>query len=108
MASARVIRSQPANDDLDGIWDYLATEETPEVADFVIARLYEAMHRAAEAPFLHRTRAEYAGAPRRINMFNYAIFYDPLPDGDGIFVWRVLHGARDLPSLVHRPQGTRR
>ena len=48
----------------------------------MIARLYEAMYRAAEAPELHPARTEYEGAPRRINVFNYAIFYDPLPEGD--------------------------
>lgn len=107
MASSRVIRSDPAIADLDGIWDYLWREASPEIADFVIARLYEAMYRAAEAPDLHAPRTEYEGAPRRINLLNYAIFYDPLPDGDGIFVWRIIHGARDLTGLVRRPRDPR-
>lgn len=107
MASSRVIRSDPAIADLDRIWDYLDREASPEIADFVIARLYEAMYRAAEAPELHAPRIEYEGAPRRINVFNYAIFYDPLPDGDGIFVWRIVHGARDLMGLIHRPRDSR-
>jgi plasmid stabilization system protein ParE len=102
MSAPRVIRSDPAIADLDGIWDYLAREVSPEVADFVIARLYEAMYRAAETPQLHRVRTEYRHHPRRINVYNYAIFYDPLPEGDGIFVWRVVHGARDLHELVFR------
>jgi plasmid stabilization system protein ParE len=32
MAIARVIRSDPANGDLDGIWDYLAEAASPEIA----------------------------------------------------------------------------
>ena len=103
MATARVVLSEPATNDLDGIWDYLAQEASEETADFVIARLYEAMYRAAETPSLYRVRSEHKGAPRRINIFSYAVFYDPLDTGDGIFVWRVLHGARDLTQLVHRP-----
>jgi plasmid stabilization system protein ParE len=103
MTVARVVLSEPATDDLDGIWDYLAETASPETADFVIARLYEAMYRAAETPSLHRVRPEHKGGPRRINVFSYAFFFDPLDDGDGIFVWRVLHGARVLDRLVHRP-----
>ena len=103
MAVARVVLSDPATADLDGAWDYLAREASPEVADFVIALLYEAMYRAAEAPFLHRVRSEYTNAPRRINVFNYAVFYDPIPEEGGIFVWRVIHAARDLPRLIRRP-----
>ncbi len=54
------------------------------------------MHRAADNPGLYPERAEYRGHPRRINVFEYAIFYEPLPEGDGIFVLRVIHGRRDL------------
>ncbi len=103
MAVARVVLSEPALADLDGAWDYLAREASPEIADFVIARLYEAMYRAAEAPFLHRVRSEHKNSPRRINVFNYAVFYDPLPEEDGVFVWRVIHGARDLSRFIERP-----
>jgi plasmid stabilization system protein ParE len=70
MAIARVIRSDPANSDFDSIWDYLAEASSPEIADFVIARLYEAMYRAAERPLMHRERPEYIGSPRRINVFS--------------------------------------
>jgi plasmid stabilization system protein ParE len=106
MAAPRVLISKPAMNDLDAAWDYLAEEASPETADFVVARLYEAMYRAAETPFLHRVPTEYEGAPRRINIFSYAIFYDPLPDEDRIFVWRILHVARDMPDLVFRPAPT--
>jgi plasmid stabilization system protein ParE len=106
MAPPRVVISKPAIDDLDAVWDYLAEDASPETADFVAARLYEAMYRAAETPFMHRVRTEYEGAPRRINVFSYAIFYDPFPEGDGIFVWRILHAMRDMPGLVFRPTPT--
>jgi plasmid stabilization system protein ParE len=102
MASPRVARSDPAKDDLDGIWDYIASTGSPEIADFVIARLFEAMHRAAANPKLYRERAEYRKRPRRINVFEYAIFYEPLPEGDGIYVLRVIHGQRDIPRVLSR------
>ena len=100
MSVPPILRSDPANNDLQAIWDYLAAEASPGIADFVIARLYEAMERAAEAPLAYRERREYRGNPRRINVFDYAIFFEPLPEGDGIFVLRVLHGRRDLTRLL--------
>jgi len=80
MALARATLSQPANVDLDGIWDYLAAEASPAIADFVIARLFEALNRAAENPLMY-AQTEYGGRPRRINVFEYAIFYEPSPTG---------------------------
>jgi len=97
----RIVRSKSADNDLLGIWRYLAVEASLEIADFVIARLYEAMARAAEHPLMYR-RTEYRGKPRRINVFEYAIFYDPLPDGNGIRVRRIIHGRRNIARLIRR------
>ncbi len=95
-----VILSRPANSDLDATWDYLAAEASPEIADFVIARLFEAMNRAAEYPLMYR-ETSYRGRPRRINVFEYAIFYEPLPEG-GVFILRVIHGRRDIARLLRK------
>jgi plasmid stabilization system protein ParE len=103
MAPARVIRSAHARRDLDDIWRYLDGEARPEVADRVVSRIVAAIHRAAEQPSIHRQRLEHAGAPRRVNVLRYAIFFEALPEGDGIFVWRVVHGVRDLSRRVRRP-----
>lgn len=71
----------------------------------MIARLYEAMARAAEHPSMYR-QTEYRGRPRRINVFEYAIFYEPLPERDGIRIRRIVHGRRDLARTIggKRPQ----
>jgi plasmid stabilization system protein ParE len=92
-----VTLSLPANDDLDSIWDYLATEASPEIADFVIARLFEAMVRAAENPLMY-PETSFSGRPRRMNVFEYAVFYEPESEG-GIFVLRVIHGRRHIEHL---------
>ncbi len=73
------------------------------MADSVLARLIEAIHRAADRPLLYRQRPELKGSPRRLNVLRYAIFFEVLLEGDGIFVWRVLHGARDLRRVLRRP-----
>jgi plasmid stabilization system protein ParE len=102
MAPERIILSRPASDDLDRIWDYLTSTASPEIADFVIARLFEAMNRAAEHPLMYRC-TKHRGGPRRINVFEYAIFYEPQAEAEGIVVWRITHGRRDLARLIRRP-----
>lgn len=99
--TVRIVRSKSADNDLLDIWRYLAAEASPAIADFVIAHLYEAMTRAAEHPLMYR-RTEYRGRPRRVNVFEYAIFYEPLPDREGIRVRRIIHGRRDIARLIRR------
>jgi plasmid stabilization system protein ParE len=94
----RVTISGPAKDDLDAIWDFLAKEASPEIADFVIARLFEAMNRAAEHPLMY-PETDFRGKPRRMNVFEYAVFYEPLAE-DGIFVMRIVHGRRNLGRVL--------
>ena len=97
----RVVQSKSADNDLLDIWRYLAAEASPEIADFVIARLYEAITSAAEHPLMYR-RTEFRGRPRRINVFEYAIFYEPLPNREGIRVRRIIHGRRNIARLIRR------
>ncbi|MGH6870375.1 MAG: type II toxin-antitoxin system RelE/ParE family toxin [Rhizomicrobium sp.] len=106
--AARVLVSDPAREDIDGIWDHLAHDASPEIADFVAARVFEVMYRAAERPLIYRKRTEFFGEPRRINVFSYATFFDVLEGNDGIFVWRVVHARRDLYRVIGKPAGRRR
>jgi plasmid stabilization system protein ParE len=94
----RITISRPAKNDLDAIWDYLAHEVSAEIADFVIARLFEAMNRAAENPGLY-PKSEFRGNPRRINVFEYAVFYESATE-HSIFVLRVIHGRRNIGRII--------
>ena len=104
MASPRILRSPEARQDLLDIWAYVAGEAAPSVADAVLARLYGAMEVIAYAPLIGRERPEFSGSPRSMAVKPYVIFYEPLTEGDGILVWRVLHGARDLSPLISKPR----
>ena len=48
-------------------------------------------------PEMGRKRPELGHELRSFVIKNYVIFYDPIPDG--IFVVRVLHGARDIENI---------
>jgi plasmid stabilization system protein ParE len=107
MPLARIVRSALARRDIGDIYQHVAREAGLEVADMVLTRITEALHRAAERPFAYRRRTELRGGPRRINVFRYSIFFEELPEssgdlGGGIYVWRVLHSARDIRRLLQR------
>jgi toxin ParE1/3/4 len=103
VSAPRILRAPEARQDLFDIWAHIASENAPSVADAVLARLYGALEVLAYAPRIGRVRAEFAGRPRSFAVRPYVIFYQPLTDGDGILVWRIIHGARDLVPLVRPP-----
>ena len=100
---ARILRAPLARADLLDIWTYIASESSPSIADTVLARIYGALEVVASAPYIGRERAEFDGSPRSLVVRPYVIFYEPLADGDGIAIWRVLHGARRMEDLLRRP-----
>jgi plasmid stabilization system protein ParE len=102
MALPRILRAPEAKQDLLDIWAYISSESAPSVADAFLARIEGAMEIIAFAPFIGRERPEFAGRPRSIPVRPYVIFYEPLPDGDGIMVLAVIHGRRNLPRLLIR------
>jgi plasmid stabilization system protein ParE len=95
MSLQRTARSASVRQDLFDVWRHIDLKAGPEVADGVVARLIQAIHRAADRPLLYRRRRELRGSSRRLNVCRYAILFEAPPEGDGVFVWRVLHGARD-------------
>jgi len=101
----RILRAPLARTDLLDIWAYIADESSPDIADGFLARIYGALEALAQAPYVGRERREFPGSPRSIAVRPYVIFYAPLPEGDGIAIWRVLHGARRLEDVVRPPQG---
>jgi toxin ParE1/3/4 len=104
MASPRIIRTPEARQDLLDVWTYIARESTPATADAFVARIYGALEMIALAPHIGRRRPEFSGAPRSVAVRPYIVFYEPLPEGDGILLWRVIHGARELRRLVRPPR----
>jgi toxin ParE1/3/4 len=99
----RIVRAEQARIDTFEIWDYIATENSPAIADGVLARISGALEVLAFAPLIGRERTDLRGKPRSFPVSPYTVIYEPLPEG-GIFVWRIVHGARDLKRIVKQPK----
>ena len=101
---ARIDYTKRADGDLRRIWRYIADNSAPVIADTVLVRIFEAAESLSFAPLIGRVRDDLPGNPRSFAVRPYTIIYKPLPEGDGIIVWHVLHSARDLKRIVRPPK----
>ncbi len=100
----RILRSSRARGDLLDIWAHIAAESAPAIADTMLARLYGAIEMVASAPYIGRERSEFPGSPRSVVVYPYVLFYEPLAEGDGLALWRILHGSRRMEDLIQQPE----
>jgi plasmid stabilization system protein ParE len=86
--------------DLVDIWSFIAQDNTT-AADRVAEAVLSAYELLADSPLVGRTRKELTPLPVRFWVVqpysNYLIVYDP--QKKPLRIIRILHGARDLPSL---------
>jgi len=88
--------SNAAKSDLQGIWLYIAQDD-PVVADRFVRSLSTRFPLLASMPELGRKRDELSPRLRSFPVKNYIIFYRRM--ASGVEIARILHGARDLPTL---------
>ncbi len=93
MSALRI--SAAAEDDLAGIWSYIA-QDNPVAADGFVARLLDICRTLADTPGMGRPRDELAPGVRSFAVGAYLIFYRKT--SRGIEVARVLSGFLDLPQ----------
>jgi len=90
-----------ATDDLLDIWSFIA-RDSPEAADRVEEAVFRACDLLADSPVAGRTRKDLTSLPLRFWVAhpysNYLIVYDPA--ARPLQIVRILHGARDLPSVL--------
>ena len=94
-----------AHTDLESHVDYLA-DQSLELAERFIESVYAAFETLTENPAIGAPRA--AGSPRLAGLRlwpvpgfeRWLIFY--IPADTAVQIVRVLHGARDLPTLLER------
>lgn len=95
MRTARL--SDQAKADLVEMWEYIA-QENPTAADRLLHKLVMQYKALAENPGMGRLREELRPGLRSFPVGNYLILYNPIPEG--IAVFRIIHGARDLEMLL--------
>src|SRR5512135_682612 len=96
-AVSKVLRRPEAKADLIEIWLYIA-EENPAAAEALLESINDKCRTLATSPLMGRTRDELHPGIRSFPVGHCVIFYQPIEDG--IEVVRVLHGARDFPSVL--------
>ena len=95
----KLILSEFVEPELAAIWDYIAIDN-PDAADRFLASAYDTFLKLAEMPGMGRIRTFPQARLNHMRSFRirdferYLIFYRPIQDG--IEVFHVLHGARDL------------
>jgi plasmid stabilization system protein ParE len=87
--------------DLFEIWSYIS-QDNLEAADRVQEAVFRACELVASTPLAGRVRVDLTPLPVRFwgvsPYLNYLVVYDPEPTP--LRILRILHGARDLPSIL--------
>ena len=94
---SRYLITGPAERDLADIFDYLAADD-PSAALRLDDQFIEAFRKLADLPMMGRSQAHRRPNLRSWQVGRYLIFYRPIEDG--VEVNRVIHGSRDLDSLL--------
>ncbi len=99
-----VVISDQAEQDLRGIYEYIAFELlSPENAAGQLSRLEKAILRLDSFPEKHRQYEEEPWQSRNLRMLpidNYVVFYIPDNDGRTVTVLRVIYGGRDMKTQL--------
>jgi toxin ParE1/3/4 len=94
---ARIIRTPEALNDLAEIWEYIGANN-PGAADRLLDNIDEKVKLIAESPYIGREREELAPGIRSFPAGRYLIFYSPI--AGGMEIVRVLHGSRDVDTII--------
>ena len=94
---ARLVILPAARMDLIEIGDFIALDNPERAASFV-TEIEELMTEVADRPGSFPARDELHKGLRSARHGRYLIFF--VDAGDEVWIVRVLHGARDLPSLL--------
>ena len=97
--SANVAKAQfsdPARQDLDHIWTFIATESLTG-ADRALESIRKCIELLASNPFLGRSRSEYGADLRSLVVDAFVVFYTP--SAEGVLIVRIVRGERDIDAI---------
>jgi toxin ParE1/3/4 len=86
-----------AQADLEEIWDYVS-QRNEAAANRLTATILERARLHAQFPLMGRPRDDLGAHVRSFAILPYVVYYRPVDDT--ILVLRVLHGARDVDSIM--------
>jgi len=89
--------SEQAEADLDELWAYIAANN-PDAADRIVDAVLEGCQMHVRFPNIGQSRDDLRQGLRCFVVSPYVVFYRPIEDT--IEVLRILHGARDISSLI--------
>ena len=93
-------RTEQAIDDLADIYEYIASDN-PDAAERLVLSLVSAFDRTADYPEIGRSAEQVGPGFRLLSRGNYLLIYRVLLDERCIELLRVVHRARDWPSLLN-------
>jgi antitoxin ParD1/3/4/toxin ParE1/3/4 len=94
----RFVLTSLAREDLDEIYEYVR-KDNPDAALRVLDNLRNTMRKLAEMPEMGHLRRDLSDEPFRFwSVYSYLIIYKP--ESRPLQVVRVLHGARDVRSIL--------
>ena len=100
MLGPKVVLTLAAERDLDALFTWITDDSGPDRAEAVLRRIEHTVEQVAAMPRIGRLRRDLDGAPRTFAAWPWIIVYEPLPTGEGVVIWRVVDGRRDLPNEV--------
>jgi len=93
-----VTYSATASRDLVGIIDFVAQNAGSRVAARWRRNFVDRINALSDQPYLGATDQDLGPGRRRLVLVPYLIVYE-VAGSDGVHILRIVHGARDLPSL---------
>ena len=93
----RIVRSAQAEEDLIGIWQYVA-KESQHAADRLLEDLERRTNLLAQHPEMGRERPDIAAGLRYVPSGNYLILYRVVQDR--VEIVRYVHGRRNLKHMA--------
>jgi len=98
----RIVFLDEARDDLRSIEAYIAEHDGEMRAAAIRSRLDQAIRRLAFMPGIGGHRSYLKPKQRAFPMSPWTIYYEALPNGDGVSIIRIIDGRRDLPSIFDK------
>ena len=100
MAPPKVVRSARARKDIRGLYVWIVEDSGLARAEMIIERIEAALQRLARRPLLGRPRPDFEGNPRSLSVGPWLIVYEPLRDGSGVHLLRIIDSRRDIATLL--------